>query len=450
MTSIKSQIFRELKSRNYRSSMDLAWSIDETVDVVEAWLDSLVMEGYLDVDDGLYFIKYVLGPAPPEPKLALPEYGSVIAELAMTGTDTKMPDEWMNPDIDDVVRRDQAGSPSCVGQAIAYSRDLDLIKLTGQRPERVDRDRVKRDVDYSDRIWYDIYYRQSMSAEHSYRSSREIGNVTYPAGSYVVAGMQALFERGICLHDQWVCPKSGIASWATPYPDWSDAVEETAIETAPKHKIDGYARVRTWNEVCQAIYKHGCVVGTIGMWENFMTQPHHPQLPNPRGDECGAHALCFIGYDSQRLYFLHSWYGYQDDGTPEWNKVGWISRAYFNRGFIDGYVALDDEECQVAYANHTTVTISCITWPDAVIWIDGVEIGCSPARIRLEIGKSYVIGISSETYGAFTRVKTRVLIPEALETTFICSPDVTPLMRIYAIIRKVYMSASRILKLAKV
>lgn len=83
----------------------------------------------------------------------------------LPAADEPLPDQDMNPDVSDVVHRDQGSTGSCVGQATAYGRDLDLIRLTGQRPDAQDLGRVLRNIDYNENLWYDVYYRQSMSAD---------------------------------------------------------------------------------------------------------------------------------------------------------------------------------------------------------------------------------------------------------------------------------------------
>ena len=437
--SLRDRIFRELKSENCRSVLDIAATLDEPDDIVAAALDAMVLEGYVGTDDGNYYILYVLDRGVTIPIIGEVEYSEVVAELPAMAE--PIPERYTNPDVEFVVHRDQGNVGSCVGNATAYGRDLDFIRIVGRRPDDRDRTRVQRNVDFTPKLWYDIYYRQSMSAEYAYRISREIGKVPYPSGSYVSAAMLAMKQRGICLHDQWVAPKSGLEAWTSPYPGYSPTVEESAEVTAEKHKIDGYAQVSGWETVCRAIYKHGYVLGSIQVWDNFCSHPEDPKLPEPRGSTCGAHALCFVGYDADKLYFLHSWWGDKGDVKPRWNKIGCISRAYYNMGWLGGYVVLDEEEADIAAAKYALARISCTTWPDAELFLGGESKGRLPVSVMLRVGDRYMLTVRSDVYRSVVHVFLDV--PECLETVSL-APPVTRTMRVTAVLRKVYKAFSRI------
>ena len=436
--SLRDRIFRELKHGNYRNVLDIAAALDEPDVVTKAALDAMVLDGYVGVDDGNYYIKHVLGPIPEPQWSGFVNYVDILAALP---TAEPIPEAYTNPDVKHVVHRDQGGSPSCVGNSVAYGRDLDIIRLTGLKPTDEDFERERRNVEFTPNLWYDVYYRQSMSAEHAYRTSRKVGNVTHPAGSYTSAAMKALKLHGICLHDQWLQPKSGYAAWDAPYPDFVDTVNENAEETAAKHKIAGYAYVETWDDVCRAIHKHGYVLGTIVVWDNYCSCPSDPKLPEPKGSICGAHALCFVGYDKENLYFLHSWWGDKGDDKPTWNKIGHISRSYFNRGFRGAYVVLDDEEAEIAFSKYAHVEIHCATWPDAVLYLSGCPKGRLPLTLMLKINEEYIFTLESDYYGSASSVI--VAVPEGTKTITL-HPPVTRAMQVRAIVRKVYKVLSRI------
>ena len=438
------RVFRELKRENHRELLDIAATLDEPFPIVFAVLNAMVMSGYIGVEDERYYIKYVLDPIPEPMSPGKIQYGEVLAMLP--AADEPLPDQYMNPDVSDVVHRDQGSTGSCVGQATAYGRDLDLIRLTGQRPDAQDLGRVLRNIDYNENLWYDVYYRQSMSAEYAYRMSRIVGNVKYPSGSYLSASLQSLKTNGICLHDQWWNPKSGLEAWGSPHPGYFEDVDEHAEETAPKHRISGYAVVDTWGDVCRAIHKHGYVLGSILVWDNYCSQPTDPKLPEPRGSTCGAHALCFIGYDKENLYFLHSWWGDNGDTEPTWNKIGHISRSYFNMGFLGGYVVLDEDEAAIAFALYTLVEIRCKSWPDAELHVADGHLKKLPVSMMMKVGETYPLVVWSPMYRETRFVE--VSISEGT-TAITLTPNVTPAMYLRAVVGKVYKSLSRIFDLLR-
>lgn len=392
------KIFRVLKERNYRTADEISDLVDEPFIVVLLTLDMLgEIYGYIGCKDGRYYIKQVLDPIPPSETVGYVKYRDVLERLpAASG---EIPGSYMNRDVGKVVHRDQGSSSSCVGQSTAYGRDLDLIRITGQAPDESDTERVKRNVPYNENLWYDIYYRQSFSAEYAYRKSREVGNVTYPTGSYLPASLKSLKLNGICLHDQWYNPKSGIMAWDNPFPDYAETVGEHADETAPKHKIAGYASVDEWDDVKRAIFNHGYVLGSILVWENYCRSPGDVNLPTPKGNVCGAHALCFVGYDDDNLYFLHSWWGDNTKPEPEWNKVGAIDHHYFNCGFLGGYVVMDDEETEIAFEMYTTVEIRSETVPDAELYINDEYKGTLPVTLVLKSGVVYEVVLKDPRSG---------------------------------------------------
>lgn len=442
-TSLRDRIFRELKFGNYRELLDIAAVLDEPFEVVYAALNAMVLDGYVGIDDGNYYIKYVLDPIPEPDWVGSVAYGEILAALPEA---EPIPESYMNPDAQYVVHRDQGGTGSCVGQATAYGRDLDIIRLTGLKPTDGDFERERRNVDFNPNLWYDVYYRQSMSAEYAYRMSRIVGNVTYPSGSYTSASMKSLKLNGICLHDQWLHPKSGYEAWGQPYPDFAETVNENAEETATKHKIAGYAYVETWGDVCKAIHKHGYVLGTIAVWDNYCSRPTDPKLPDPKGSICGAHALCFVGYDKENLYFLHSWWGDKGADKPTWSKIGHISRSYFNLGFRGAYVVLDDEEAEIAFAAYARVEIRCSAWSDATLHLDGCPMGHLPLTTMLQVNKLHTFAIKSEYYDD-VRVAL-MAIPEGVQTIDLDAP-VTRRLLVRAFARKVYKALSRIFGMVK-
>jgi len=236
---------------------------------------------------------------------------------------------------------------NCVGQAVSEGADINYLQLTGDLPTDADWAKVRFNVrlnpnDPNSTTYYDVYLPKSMAAAFPYWRSRIRCNVTVPSGTYVSCAMPTWRDEGICLNDQWLLSKDGRTAWRDPYPDAHPVTGEKAYDFAKKHKIDGYASISTKAAMMDAISKYGFVIGAIEVYENFtQIDPKTGIFPDPKGDAVGGHALCFVGYDANYLYCLHSW----RDELPA--KVGGISWSYFSMGGIEFFTALDASENKI-------------------------------------------------------------------------------------------------------
>lgn len=310
------------------------------------------------------------------------------------------PNEFMNQWNSVVADRQQGDRGTCVGQSTAGLKDYLYIAITGDKFTGS----IVRNIVEGTAI-YDKLYDQSFSAECIYRYSREEANLTGPDGSYCNAAIRALYKRGICLEKNWRTSKTSRGVWATPYPGAINVCEWEAAQ----HKIDGYAALFTLASVKQALATHGVAVGAINIYENYMdngtvtedgVSVFDGNLPDPRGETVGSHALCFVGYsDIQRkLYFRHSW--------PGWSKLGSISYTYFDLAGGDFWVALDANEAIVGKELYHTIEIS-VTPQEAsdcaVLTINGVQrTEKLPARIAFEKGTTVTIVVTAPGYKSQT------------------------------------------------
>lgn len=294
-----------------------------------------------------------------------------------------IPTSYMNPYKTKVAPHQQGNRGTCVGQSSSSLMDYIHIMLTKEEPTG----QIIRNIKVGDVAVRDQLYDQSFSAECIYDWSRKEGNVTEPAGSYCNAAIRALYKRGCCLERQWWTSKESRAVWATPFP----AAEEFVIAEGEKHKIEGYAALRTVVAVKEALALHGVCIGAINIYDNYDqnkvivggVQLFDGNLPDPAGECVGSHALCFIGYDDmeQKLYFRHSWEG--------WTEFGSISYRYWEEAGGDFWVALDEHESIIGRQNFKTVSIQSNV--DAKIKINDMEVGTTPYDASLEIGKTYKI-----------------------------------------------------------
>jgi hypothetical protein len=195
------------------------------------------------------------------------------------------------------------------------------MMLTGDKPTAEDKHEWRTNIIDELGTVHDILYPESASAECFYQKSREIGNPPYPVGSEVRWVVRAWKDYGMNTEIQWHTDKMGNKVWMPGPRKTSDgglSTEEAAL-FAKDHKCIGYAMVGEatprWEQVCQAIFEKGFVIGEIPVYVNFdsmrfgdgtFPDPDH----NGSWGPSGYHARCFYGYDENWLYLIHSWGGF--------------------------------------------------------------------------------------------------------------------------------------------
>lgn len=320
--------------------------------------------------------------------------------LAAAKPQMMRPASWKNPYVEHLPLRDQQERGTCVGQSTAYSYDLLYMMLTKDIPNTEDKSKYKKGVMDELGTLRDILYPQSSSAEGFYQKSREIGNIHSGEGSETRYAGAAWVKYGTNLETQWHTAKTPINVWTNFPRKTTDGglTPDAASAFAVTHRAEGWATVgdeygnSTFDEVCQAIYEKGFVIGGIPVYENYGTMHGGDgRFPDPRGSIEGYHALCMYGYDDNNIYLVHSW--------GDWcGKYGSISRNYFDLTMRDSVyiVILDSEDIPIAHGNYASLTI---TTKDRFnkepikgsIYINGVLIGVSPQKIAVEHKKKYVI-----------------------------------------------------------
>jgi len=285
----------------------------------------------------------------------------------------------MNPYPDKVAPRQQGNRGICVGMSTVYYLDLIHFMLTGQDPEGT----IIRDIKEGGQALRDALFDISYSAQFAYDMSRVEGNVTDPSGSYVNASVRSILKNGCCLESSWWTSKTAQSVWLTPYP-------KTDVECkaeASLHKTDGYAALKTIEEIKKAIFLHGACIGAVNIYENYMrskvivngVELYDGNLPDPYGECVGSHALCFYGYNDNegRLYFLHSWEG--------WTFKGSISYNYWNMAGGDFWVVLDTSEAIIGMDINMKVDITSNV--PAEVFVDGQSYGITPCHAHVLIGQ---------------------------------------------------------------
>lgn len=366
--TLRDSIFLELKKESGLTAFRLSEKLGVSVFDVENELSGISRWLTCDVA-GRYSLRVVLDPIPKIIKMNY-QFEELVPLMG------KLIVPYMNPYLGYTAPHDQGGRGTCVGHAWSQWEDLNYVKLTGDYPTEEDRKRYKKNVSIEGtNAIVDVLYPQSFSAECAYDVGKRLNNCTWPSGSMIEYSLKALLEYGICREDVWRTSK-------TPY--WVFTEPSEAAVDAAGHKIKGYASVSSWDAVRLAIQEKGAIVGAITVFENYLDiTGTDGTFPEPRGSEAGGHALCFVGFDENYLYCLHSW-------GDVCGRVGRISKRYFERAWISGIVPLDDEETKILKDLYLVTTVKTNVFCE--VMIDGKSIGKGQEfKVPLRVGQSYKI-----------------------------------------------------------
>lgn len=349
MTELRPQIFFYLKRNGPSGLADIVHNIPEYAgSEVEAELGNLINDGLLrkDSDEKFHICLYIDAPLFEYRKDGLYDYRLVQEKIAEVPAQSRPP-VWINENVYAIPQRDQGERGTCVGQATAYAADLNAIKLTDWRPNLkatmrnviIDTGKVK--------FIKDDLPLGCASAECSYVTSRETGGIRRDQlGSFVDFSIKAWSKQGICTDALWWTPKSANFDNYDAYPTNRDKT----LRQSEIHVIDGYASVNSFDDIKDAIFKNGFVVMAINVFDNWLDNNCEGLFPDPKGNTIGSHALCWVGYDENNLYCLHSWAG--------WSLLGGISKAYYDKAHCTAFVPLDAHETSVAKEHYVKLTVT--------------------------------------------------------------------------------------------
>jgi hypothetical protein len=311
-------------------------------------LDVLAKDGLLTIDeDKKYHIRFaILAPNLDYRSEGLYDYRHVQTLISKAPAQS-IPDRWINENVYAIPQRDQGERGTCVGQATAYAADLNAIKLTSWRP---DLSQTKRNdiVDKSGtKFIKDTLPDNCSSAECSFITSRELGGIRPDQfGSFIDFSIKAWQKTGICSNSLWWNPKSATFDNYEAYP----AGRDQSIIDANQHTIEGYAAIKDFEDIKRAIYTNGFVLMAINVYDNWCDNAMQGLFPEPNSNCIGSHALCWVGYDEDHLYCIHSWDG--------WSMLGGISRNYWKIAAQTAYVPLDEHETFAAKTIYHKLTVS--------------------------------------------------------------------------------------------
>lgn len=349
MTELRPQIFFYLKSHGPSKLGDIAHNITEfPAAVVTREIENLIKAGLLkkDADNYLRISLYLDAPRKEFRKDGLYNY-QLIQEKKEKVPAQPRPPVWINENVYLLPQRDQGDRGTCVGQATAYAADLNAIRLTDWRPDltQTQRNIVVESNDI--RFVKDELPAGCASAECAFIVSREIGGVRKDQfGSFLDFSVKAWQKLGICTDALWWNPKSANL-------DNYDALPTDRKKVARQselHVIDGYANAGDFESIKDAIYNNGFVLMAINVFDNWLDNKCEGLFPDPKGNAIGSHALCWVGYDENNLYCLHSW--------ADWSLLGGISRTYFDKAHLTAFVPLDAQETSVAKEHYVKLTIT--------------------------------------------------------------------------------------------
>ena len=282
----------------------------------------------------------------------------------------QLPLEYMNPHVENLIKRNQGSRSICVGCAAAYGRDLDMMKYNVVPKVAEGQIRYITENVRGTSIIYDRYLHSSFSAECIYAWSREVGKISPDvSGSFISSAVDAMRLRGSVLEKDWYTPIYYGAEVFDPYPLGRDEI----LLLSGEHKIDGYVGIRDFDQIKSAIYQYGYVLMPILIYSNY-ADGNMEDFLEPNGKPIGSHALCWVGYSEDRLYCLHSW--------ERWSKVGSISRSYWESSAGTAYTIIDYEERLSVAGNYAKMYLSSPIECEYVV--NGVKIHTMPVVVPLQ------------------------------------------------------------------
>ena len=346
---LRPQIFFYLKSNGPSPLSDLVHNIPGfTATEVTREVEELIGKKLLrkDSDNLLRICLYLDAPRKEYRTEGLYNYQTVQEKMPIDPAQSRPP-IWMNENVYLIPQRDQGERGTCVGQATAYAADLNAIKLTEWRP---DLSTVKRNIIIDNgtvKFIKDNLPPGCASAECAYVQSRETGGIRRDQyGSFLDFSVDAWRKKGICTDTLWWNPKTANFDNYDAYPTNRDK----AASQASLHVIEGYAMTKDFESIKDAIYKNGFVLMAINVFDNWMDNDCKGVFPDPKGNSIGSHALCWVGYDVNNLYCIHSWAG--------WSLLGGISKAYYDIAHCTAFTPLDEHETSVAKDTYVKLTVT--------------------------------------------------------------------------------------------
>ena len=367
---------------------------------------------------GEYSIKFRLGKPLPVHKQnhGAADYGKILQAIsridnapsttssAPVTTVSGIPQSYSNPYLPNLPKSiDQGDRGTCVGFSTAIATTLAYFTDTQDLPTAAEVAAEQRNVSVNLGCTngypaiFDIFEKRWKSPEYLYIQSRLVGNITDPEGSDVGASAKSLTIYGSVFETDDQTSKTVYC-----VPDWYPVKSgETTAQAQARIIADGqtrithgYATAHDFNSICAAIYKYGCALIAVNIYENYTTQGCTGNLPDPRGEVVGSHALCLTGYDlnARTMQVRMSW------GT-DWSDESGFTENYYNLAASECYVILDASEAAIASKLFSTVTLDSNVPCTFVVNNEPTDV-ISNGNVSLEIGTVHTVTATPVTPSA--------------------------------------------------
>lgn len=159
---------------------------------------------------------------------------------------------------------------------------------------------------------------------------KDIDGIIGDEGSYLRSVMEVLLKIGICYENTY---KYSLYNGKLNFP----IIPQIAYEEANKYKIKSYASCNSLEEVKNAIYNNGLVLGGILVCSNFLN-PENGFVDNPEGNILGCHAIAVVGWDDNLQYTYKNgktrkgFLRIRNSWSENWgdNGYAWLPYDFFN------------------------------------------------------------------------------------------------------------------------
>jgi len=389
---IASKAFALLKRHNSLSLRSLVVLLNTDIPTLTAALKPYVDQGYIKEKDGYLYLPIVLTEKKPF-RPGLWQYETLIDKIQ--AAPLQFPARYLDKaTIDCIVHRCQGPSPTCVGQATVECADLLYLYETQDVLTAEDWAKCQKNVlwDKNDPKgpYYDVYLRTSHSSACAYHGARKVGNVVRP-GAFIDDAALFWQKEGLCRDWQWIMIKDGVTQLRTPYPDKDPITGETVEETKPKHRLSGFAEIKTDRGIKQAVMDRGACLIAYSVSDNYLNWKDGTL--RWKGADIGGHAGVIVGWDDDERFWwiLQSW---RDAGFPKLMKMPY---DYWNKAKIGAIALLDYMTAQwarEAVYRHLSVILAGVPAETPItIQIADKETGgyASGVGADLLIGETYEI-----------------------------------------------------------
>jgi len=385
---LEDRVFAALKRKPKLSDVEIAQELHVTLQELRPVLKALVQRGYLQRNGFRYWIDIVLNP------IERSNRKDFVFEALLTGEEPS--DGFLHPHYCCLPPADQGNVGSCGGWGAKIWGDLNYGDLTGDWPTFEELQAVKRDVVDENGVRRDILPPTALSAMCPYVISRKIGNVIYPQGTYAWAVPRALYEFGNVPEAMWPTGKE-------PSPNY-EMIPPGASAVAEGHRIEGYARIMSFDGVRIALDQRRKVMGGIPVYYNYRDMiggdggfPEPPEV-HPEDQIAGGHFMAWIGHQKHptdprkdRLICAHSWY-------PKVPATGYITRNYWDVAcrtpeLVEFYAALDSEEVKILRDMFGKVVVRSNV--PAKVYVDGEYVGDAAPEIKMALVRGTVYRITA-------------------------------------------------------